>query len=73
MTKEDLMIPELVTASQKQISGLIHERNHFRNLLEICLHVFNTFPNMMTKLESQDHQSTYKIANQIEQAFKKYD
>ncbi|MCK5344429.1 MAG: hypothetical protein KAR20_13535 [Candidatus Heimdallarchaeota archaeon] len=50
----------------------ISERNEYRNLLEICIAVFNFLPNRKTHLTCEENSTTYKLASKIENSLKKY-
>jgi len=56
---------------RKQLQGVVSERNEYRRLLSKCLQALNEIPN--TKLCTPSVKSTYRLASQIESAFKRFD
>lgn len=63
---------EWVKCNQKQIQGLINERNEYRQLLEQCLVAINDIPDRPVQSSDPRGDNTYALAFRIEQAFRKY-
>ena len=70
---QDTVIPDSILINKKQLAGEISERNEYRNLLEICISVFNFLPNRKTHLACDDNSTTYKLISKIEDVFEKFD
>ncbi len=60
----------MVKADQKQIVGIVKERNRYRKLLEECVKAFNMIPN--TVINTPDHSDTYQLVSAIEKILNKY-
>ena len=58
--KQNDILPNEVLINRKQLSVEVSERNEYRNLLEMCITVFNFLPNRKTHLTSENS-TIYKL------------
>lgn len=73
MSKVIRLLPGEKIVNKIQLAGEISEKNEYRNLLGICISVFNFLPNRKTHLSCEDNSTTYKLIKKIENTFEKYD
>lgn len=59
---------DFTQCDKKQIQGLVHERNQYRQLLKECLYALNTIPNR--RIAGLDTGTTYELASAIGSALK---
>ncbi len=59
---------DFTQCDKKQIQGLVHERNQYRQLLKECLYALNTIPNR--KIAGLDTGTTYELASVFGSALK---
>ena len=59
---------DFTQCDKKQIQGLVHERNQYRQLLKQCLHTLNTIPNR--RIAGLEAGTTYELASAIGSALK---
>jgi hypothetical protein len=61
---------DFTQCSKKQIQGLVHERNQYRQLLKKCLYAMNTLPNR--RIAGLEAGTTYELAAAIGSALKQF-
>ena len=62
---------DMAQVDEKQICGLVKERNKYRLLLDKCLFALNILPRQ--RIADWNGGNTYELAVEIEQAFRKSD
>ena len=62
---------DFTQCSEKQIQGLVRERNHYSQLLKQCLNALNTISNK--RIAGLDGGTTYELASAIESALKQFE